>query len=93
MLLILIWVSLALIVVCAAMMLIFGAKNAASRLRGQGPLALASFALPVVIFGIVYAVNAGNEDGFAMAVIMTAVIMIFSGLAALVIAGVRGLTK
>ena len=93
MLLILVWVSLALIAICALMMVVFGAKNAAARLRGQGPLALASFLLPIVVFGIIYAVNAGNEDGLTTSVIMTAVVLIFSGLAALLIAGVRGLTK
>lgn len=75
------------------MMLAFGLKNAAPRLRGQGKLAIAAFALPVVIFAIVYLVNASSEDAVALAFIMTAIVLVLSGLAALVIAGVRGLVK
>ena len=82
-----------LIVGATLMMLVFGIKNAASSLRGQGKLAIAGFLLPVIIFAIIYAVNAGNDDGFTIAMIMTAVVMMLSGLAALLIAGVRGLIK
>ncbi|WP_143536820.1 hypothetical protein [Rubricoccus marinus] len=89
----LIWVTIALIAVCALMMVIFGVKNGAARLKGQGPVAIIAFVMPLAIFGIIYAVNAGNEDGLATAFIMTAVVLIFSGLAALVFAGVRGLLK
>ena len=82
-----------LIVGALLMMLVFGAMKAGPRLRGQGKLAIAAFVLPLLIFAIIYLVNAGNDDQFEIAMIMTAVVMIVSGLAALVIAGVRGLVK
>ena len=82
-----------LIVGAFLMMVIFGAMNASGRLKGQGPIAIASFALPLAVFAIIYLVNSGNDDQFEIAAIMTAVVLIVSGLAALVIAGVRGLTK
>ncbi|MEM1056751.1 MAG: hypothetical protein AAGI52_14610 [Bacteroidota bacterium] len=75
------------------MMLAFGAKNAASRLQGQGKLAIAAFGLPLVVFGIAYLVNSGSDDALAVATIVTAVVLVASGLASLVIAGVRGLVK
>ena len=89
----LIWITLIIIAACMLMMVLFGVKNGAARLKGQGPVALIAFVMPLVIFGIVYALNAGQEDGLATAFIMTAVVMVFSGLAALVVAGVRGLIK
>ncbi|MEM6327399.1 MAG: hypothetical protein AAF791_09805 [Bacteroidota bacterium] len=75
------------------MMIGFGAKNASARLRGQGSLAIAAFALPLVVFGAAYLVNAGDDSALAIASIVTAVVLILSGLAALVVAGVRGLVK
>jgi len=89
----LIYISIALIAVCLFIMVAAGLKNAAGRLKGQGPVAIIAFVMPLVIFAIIYAVNAGQDDGLATAFIMTAVVLIFSGLAALVVAGVRGLLK
>lgn len=91
--LILIWIAIIITGLALLMMVGFGAKNASSRLRGQGPLALAAFGLPIVVFVIIYLVNSGNESQLAMSLIMTAVVLILSGLAALLIAGVRGLVK
>ena len=90
---ILIYLTLGLIVVALLMMLAFGAKNAAWRLKGQGPLALFAFVLPVLVFVVAYAVNASADDGLALAAVTTAMVLIASGMLALVVAGVRGLTK
>ena len=90
---ILIWVAIAITAAAALMMVGFGAKNAATSLRGQGKLALAAFALPIVIFAVVFLANAGSETQLEMAFIMTAVILIASGLLALLISGVRSLVK
>lgn len=82
-----------LIIGSMVMMVVFGLKNAGARLRGQGKLAIAAFALPLLVFALAFAVNAGNEDGLAIASVVTAIVLILSGLAALLIAGVRGLVK
>ena len=82
-----------LIVGALVMMLAFGAKNAGSRLQGQGKLAIAAFGLPIAVFAIAYLVNSGSDDAFAIATITTAIVLIASGLLSLVIAGVRGLVK
>ena len=83
---ILIYVTLGLILVSLAMMVVFGLRNAGTFLQ-QGKLALAAFALPVVIFVIAYLVD-GTWTGAAVA---TALFTALSGFAALVISGVKSL--
>ena len=90
---ILIWVAIAITALAALMMVGFGLKNAAGSLRGQGKLAIFAFALPLIVFVVAYLANAGNDAQMATAFITTAVVMILSGLAALVVSGVRSLVK
>ena len=89
----LIYLVMGLVAVSVIMMLLFGAKNGAARLQGQGKLAMFAFALPLIVFAIIYAVNTGHPNPFAIAMVTTAVVMIASGLVALLVAGVRGLVK
>lgn len=82
----LVWLCLGIIGLSVLMMVGFGLKNAGSTLK-QSKLGLAAFALPLVIFVVVYLVT---QDATSAAV-MTAVFTALSGFVALLISGARSL--
>ncbi len=84
---ILIWICLALIAVSLLMMVGFGLMNAGTTIARESKMVLASFALPLIILVIAYAVD-GTWTG---ATVATALAMALSGFAALVISGARSL--
>ena len=81
---ILIYLVLALIAASILMMVVFGLRNAGTFLQ-QGKLALAAFALPLVILIVAYAVDGTWTGAFVAAAIFTAL----SGFVALLISGVK----
>ncbi|MEM1115296.1 MAG: hypothetical protein AAF594_06340 [Bacteroidota bacterium] len=81
---ILIYLVLAIIFVSLLMMIGFGLRNSGTFLQ-QGKLALAAFALPVIILVVAFAVSQDWTSAFVMAAVFTAL----SGFLALVISGVR----
>ncbi len=87
---ILIYACLAIIAAALLLMVGFGAKNASFRLAGESKVALAAFALPVVVLVIVYLAAGGD---WATAAVWTALIMALSGLASLLISGARNLVS
>lgn len=88
----LIYLCLGLIAVSLLMMVGFGLTHT-SRLGGDSKLTAAAFLMPVAIFAIVYAVNSGHDSPLVIATVVTAVVMALSGLAALLISGLRGLVR
>ena len=81
----LIWLCLLLIGFGLLMMLGFGLKNASHRLGGESKMALAAFALPVLILVVAYVLSGDWTSAFVMAAVFTAL----SGLLALLISGAK----
>jgi hypothetical protein len=87
----LVYLCLIVIGLSLLMMVGFGLKNAGSTLTNS-KLGLAAFALPVLIFGVLFAVNQGAEYGaFLTAGVLTAAIMTVLGLIALIAFGTKSL--
>ena len=82
----LIWLALILIGLSLLMMIVFGLRNAGTFLQ-QGKLAMAAFALPVLILLVAYAVDGTWTGAFVAAAIFTAL----AGFAALLISGAKSL--
>lgn len=82
-----IWAALIMTAGGALIILLFGIKSAVSgRLRMSALLALA---VPVVVFGISYAISAGAPTPFAEAAILTSLILMGIAAVALVIIALR----
>jgi hypothetical protein len=82
-----IWAALIMTAVGALIIVVFGIKSALSgRLR---PSALIALAVPVVVFGISYAISAGAPTPFAEAAILTSLILMGIAAVALLVIGVR----
>jgi len=90
MVLALVWLCIVIIALTLLMMIGFGLRNAGSTLAGN-KLGLAAFALPAVLFLVLYAVNSGDESAWQTAAVMTAIIMAGLGLVSLVIFGAKSL--
>jgi len=84
-----IWLTLAMIVVGLLVIAIFGAKGLVS--GKHRPWSIGAMLLPVVIFGISYAISAGGPDPAAHAGILTMLVLLFAGLAAVVVTGLKGI--
>ena len=82
---ILIWLCLGLIALGLLMMLGFGLKNAGHRMAGESKMAIAAFALPVLILVVAYVLSGSWTAAFVMAAVFTTL----SGLVALLIAGAK----
>ena len=82
----LVWLCLIIIGLSVLMMVGFGLKNAGNTLK-QSKLGLAAFALPLIIFVVVFLVT---QDATSAAV-MTALFTALSGFVALLISGARSL--
>lgn len=85
---ILIWLVLAMIALGLLVILVFGLKGLAS--GKHRPWSIGAMLLPLAIFGIAYALNAGSDTPAAAAVVLTAVILIAIGIVAVVITGLKG---
>ncbi len=91
MVLALVWLCFVIIGLSLLMMIGFGLRNAGTTLAGS-KLGLAAFALPAILFVVLYAVNSGNpEGGWQTAAVLTAIIMAALGLLSLVIFGAKSL--
>lgn len=85
---ILIWLVLAMIALGLVVMLIFGLKGL---FEGKHrPWSIGAMLLPLVVFGISYALSAGSDTPAAAAVVLTAVILIGVGVVAVVVTGLKG---
>lgn len=83
-----------LIALSLVIILVFGAKNAGSRLAGESKLGLAAFAVPVVLIALFYALNTNNPEGaLTVAVIWAAIGTAGLALAALLVSGLKGLVS
>lgn len=85
---ILIWLVLAMIALGLLTMLVFGLKGLAS--GKHRPWSIGAMLLPLVVFGIAYAMNAGSDTPAAAAVVLTAVILIGVGIVAVLVTGLKG---
>ena len=78
----LIYLSLALIAVSLAVMLFFGLRNLAR--SGENKLVLLAAIVPVIVFGVCYALYGGWESGMVMTAVamiaLTALVMVGSAL-------------
>jgi hypothetical protein len=83
-----IWAAILLTAVGVLAIVLFGLKSAASGRIRVG--ALIGLSVPVVIFGISYAISAGSPTPFAEAAILTSLILMGIAMLALVIIGLRG---
>lgn len=83
-----------LIVLSLAVILIFGAKNAGSRLAGESKLVIAAFALPALLVLVFFALNQGHPEGaWTMAFIWASIVTGVLALIALLISGIKGLVS
>jgi len=80
---ILIYVALGIIAVCLLMILVFGAKNASARLKGESKMVLFAFALPLILLGITFAVYGTWTSAF----VVTAISLTLLGLLSLLVTG------
>lgn len=84
-----IWIAIALTAVGILTIVIFGIKNIAS---GKFRIwSLVAMLVPVVIFGVSYALSAGSPQPFAQAMIFTALALIVIGAVAVLFTGLKGL--
>ena len=85
---ILIYLVLAMIALGLLVILFFGLKGLVA--GKHRPWSIGAMLLPVVVFGIAYALSAGSDTPAAAAVVLTAVILIAVGIIAVLITGVKG---
>jgi len=84
-----IWLSLALVAVGLLVIVVFGIKSLAS--GKHRPWSIAAMLLPLVVFGICYAISLGAPEPATTAMILTAVTLLAAGVIAIVLTGVKGL--
>lgn len=83
-----IWIALILTVVGFVFILLSGVRSVA-----QGKFrvsALIGMIVPVLVFGIAYALSAGAPDPLVSAAVLTAVILLILGLLAVLLMGLKG---
>ena len=85
---ILIWLVLAMIALGLLVILLFGLKGLVD--GKHRPWSIGAMLLPVVVFGIAYALSAGSDTPAASAVVLTAVILIAVGIIAVLVTGLKG---
>lgn len=90
---ILIYLCLAIIALTLVVMVVFGLKNASSRLgAAESRMGLFAFAVPIVLIVLFYFLNQGHPEGaWTMAFIWASIITSVLVLLALLASGVRGL--
>ena len=82
-------IALSLIVI-----LVFGAKNAGSRLAGESKLVIAAFALPAVLIVLFFFLNQGHPQGaWTVAFIWASIVTGALALVALLVSGLKGLVS
>lgn len=83
-----IWLSLALVVLGLLVIVVFGVKGL---LGGKHrPWSIGAMLLPLVVFGIAYVISSGSDSPTASAMILTALILLVAGIAAILVTGLKG---
>ncbi len=83
-----IWLSIGLVALGLAVIVIFGIKSLAA---GKHRLwTIAAMLLPLVIFGICYAISLGAADPATTAMILTALVLLVGGILAILVTGIKG---
>lgn len=84
-----IWLSLALVALGLLVIIVFGIKSLAS--GKHRPWSIGAMLLPLVIFGITYAISSGGPEPATTAMILTALILMAGGVLAILLTGLKGL--
>ncbi len=83
-----IWLSLALVAIGLLVIVVFGIK---SLMDGKHRLwSIGAMVLPLVIFGICYAISLGTAEPATTAMILTALVLLAGGIVAIVLTGIKG---
>ena len=85
---ILIYLVLAMIAIGLVVILLFGLKGLVE--GKHRPWSIGAMLLPVVVFGIAYALSAGSDTPVAAAIVLTAVILMVVGIVAVIVTGLKG---
>lgn len=84
-----IWIALGLTGLGILAILIFGAIAVAN---GKVRLsALIAAVVPIVVFGIAYAISSGSPTPLVSAAVLTAIILLVAGMVGILLTGIRGL--
>ena len=83
-----IWLSLALVALGLLVIIVFGVK---SLIAGKHRLwSIAAMLLPLVVFGICYAISLGSPEPATTAMILTALVLLVGGILAILVTGIKG---
>lgn len=84
-----IWLSLAMVAIGLLVIVVFGIKGLAS---GKHRIwTIGAMILPLVVFGICYAITASGPDPAITAVILTALVLLVAGIVAILVTGLKGI--
>ena len=83
-----IWLSLGLVALGLLVIVVFGIKSLAS--GKHRPWTIGAMLLPLVVFGICYAISQGSPEPATTAMILTALTLLVGGVLAIVITGIKG---
>jgi hypothetical protein len=83
-----IWLSLAMVAIGLLVIVVFGIKGLAS---GKHRVwTIGAMVLPLIVFGICYAITSGGPDPAITAVILTALVLLVAGIIAILVTGLKG---
>jgi hypothetical protein len=83
-----IWLSLGLVALGLLVIVVFGIKSLAS--GKHRPWTIGAMLLPLIVFGICYAISLGAPEPATTAMILTALTLLVGGIIAIVITGIKG---
>ncbi len=84
-----IWLSLAMVAIGLLVIVVFGIKGLAS---GKHRIwTIGAMVLPLVVFGICYGIASGGPDPAITAAIMTSLVLLVAGIAAILVTGLKGI--
>ena len=83
-----IWLSLALVALGLLVMLVFGVKSLIS--GRHRPWSIAAMLLPLVVFGICYAISLGSPEPATTAALLTALVLLVGGILVILVTGIKG---
>ena len=84
-----IWLSLGMVALGLLVIVVFGIKSLA---EGKHRLwSIGAMLLPLVIFGVCYAISLGAAEPATTAMILTALVLLVGGIIAIVLTGIKGI--